>query len=234
VNIDAKDFTQTKAIDEIIRLNETWNPAYIFVDKGYGQVQYETLRKWGHSHPGTGLERKVEAIDSGSSMLTLDPITKNPEKKPVKPFMVNNSVRYFEENRILLNNSDDEFTKQLRDYVVEKRSRDGRPVYSADNDHILDAFNLAMLAFTMKFTDLGRAVYLSEMRVAGPMGQPNSPQRDIASMQLKKQEPKPCNMGVKPRDIQRDERSFFQARTFWDNNRYSTSRFNKPTKRASF
>jgi replicative DNA helicase len=228
VAIDAKEFTQSKAVAKIIELNGVWQPKYIYVDQGFGSTQIEELRRFGHANPDSGMLNKLKAIDFGSSQEIRDPVTKQIVKKAMKPFMVNNSVSFYEKNLVLLNRTDKEYEKQLSDYSVEKRSREGRPVYSTGNDHVLDAVNLALLAYTMEFTDLGKPIYATEMRIAGPMGEPASQASDGIVRIIDREK---TNSGIRPRDIQKDERAFFKTTRLWERGKYRTAKHNRPIKR---
>jgi len=156
VSIDATEFTQLKACQEIIRLNKLWKPMYIYVDQGYGTTQVEELRRYGLDHPEDNILEKLKAIDFGSSIEVHDPVNRTVNKRPMKPFLVNNAVEKFERDMVVLNPADSLLEDQIRAYTVEKQTRLGQPVYSAGYDHALDAFMLALLAFTMEFTDLGK------------------------------------------------------------------------------
>lgn len=233
VDVDSKEFTQTKAVQKIIELNRIWNPKAIYVDEGYGMTQIEDLRRYAHKHPESKILSRLKGINFSSMHEVKDPANKTTIKKPMKPFMVNNAVRYFEDNVILLNKSDTEFEKQLRDYTVAKRSREGRPVYSEGNDHILDAFNLAILAFTMEFSDLGKPVYTSNMHMTGPMGEKRVEQRIDENGDLKivdrTKELKPL---VKPRQIPLTDMDGRRLNRSFNMGQYNSARHNRPIKRS--
>lgn len=164
LSIEDKEYTQTKAVAKIIELNEIWDPGYIYVDQGYGELQIEELRRVGAQRPDTNIIAKLKPIDFGSTIEIRDPKTKTPIKKHVKPYTVNTTVSMFEKQLILLNNHDRDLEKQIRDFSVEHVSPvDGRPVYSQGNDHALIAFCLCMLAFNIEYTDLGHPTYTSKM-----------------------------------------------------------------------
>lgn len=233
VNIDSVEFTQSKAVAKIIELNFRWNPEAIYVDEGYGETQIEDLRRYGNEHKDSNILHRLKPINFSSMHEIRDPQTKMIVKKHMKPFIVNNSVSYFEKNLIILNKMDKEFEKQLRDYSVEKRSRDGRPVYSEGNDHVLDAFNLAMLGYTMEFTDLGKAIYANNMRVAGNLGEKKYEVINDADGTMKIVDKQKANKPViKPRQIMFSERDSNRMERAIRNNSYKSSRFNRPIKRT--
>jgi replicative DNA helicase len=233
VNVDSVEFTQHKAIGTIIQLNRIWNPAYIYVDEGYGETQIEALQRYGNEHKDSNILHKLKPINFSSMHEIRNPVSKMLEKKHMKPFIVNNSVSFFENNLVILNKSDREFEKQLRDYTVEKRSRDGRPVYSEGNDHILDAFNLAMLGYTMEYTDLGRAMYVNNMKIVGNLGQKKADQFTDEDGTMKFVDNSKKNRPiVQPRQIMYNDRDQARQQRAWRTNQYKSNKFNRPIKRT--
>lgn len=231
VTIDSKEYTQTKAVARLIELNFQWQPKAIYVDEGFGAVQVEDLRRYGHDHPESQILARLKPINFSSMHEIRDPVNKQLVKKHMKPFMVNNSVLFFEKNLLLLNRADHEFEKQLRDYTVERRNHEGRPVYSQGNDHILDAFNLCLLAYTMEFTDLGRPIYTTNMMVGGRFGEKRSEQlmengdiKIVDKTQGKKILPVPRFIPITDREGQTFQRA-------WKTNDYLRMRRNRPMKR---
>lgn len=84
----------------------------------------------------------------------MDPITKEIEKKPLKPFMVNQLQIAFERDKIVLSPYDTVLSKQLIDYEVDKITEAGVPKYTSENEHFVDALGLAYLAMVLEFKDL--------------------------------------------------------------------------------
>ncbi len=91
--IARSEYTLTKAVDRIIELNERFNPKHIYVDRGYGEVQVELLKKYGVENPRSGLKEKIKGVAFGESIDVRDPYTKLMIKKEMKPFMVLSSVK---------------------------------------------------------------------------------------------------------------------------------------------
>lgn len=154
VEIPRHEFTYDKAVMKIIELNEIYDLDYIFVDRGAGEYQIETLRKYGINNPESGLAQKVYGVHFGSKISVRDPYTRKSDKKPIKPFMVNNSVILFERGRIALNPKDRRLLDQLTNYRIKSISSSGVPVYNDDEEHMVDAFNLAIHGIITKYTDV--------------------------------------------------------------------------------
>ena len=108
----------------------------------------------GDERPTTGLRNKVKRINFKQVVEIMDPITFEVEKKPIKPFMVTQLQIAFEREKIMLSPFDEVLHKQLIDYVVEKISASGQPVFTSKDEHFVDAIGLAYLAMVQNFKDL--------------------------------------------------------------------------------
>ena len=93
----------------------------------------------------------------------------------MKPFMVENAIRRFEQQQIELSQQDQVLTRQLQSYIITKVSITGRPTYGLTDpqvgDHKLDALLLALLAFQMEKTQFGKARYATHIRLSGGLGE---------------------------------------------------------------
>lgn len=151
------EYTLLNAVQRIIDLNAIFNPRWIYVDRGYGEAQFELLRKHGVQHPITELNKKVIGHTFSDSVEVPDPVTKAMGKKEIKPFMVNNLRQLLEEEMIVFPEGDEGLYLQLISYVVRSKSILGRPSFEmAGNvpDHAHDALILACLAYAVKYSDL--------------------------------------------------------------------------------
>lgn len=157
--IDKSEYTLTNAVNRIVQLNESFNPKHIYVDRGYGEVQVELLRKYGTENPKSNLRDRVKGIGFGESIEIRDPYTKLPVKKEIKPYMVDNLTQYLEKEKIVFPVSDEEMYLQLISYVVVRTTQSGRPVFEAGGsavDHAHDALMLALLAITQNYGDFSK------------------------------------------------------------------------------
>ena len=163
--IPRSEYTLTKAVDRIIQLNRAFNPKHIYVDRGYGEVQVELLKKHGVENPYSGLKDKVKGIGFGESIDVRDPYTKLMIKKEMKPFMVDNLRQFLEKEIILIPESDEELYMQLISYVVIRTTQTGRPVFEAAGsamDHAHDALMLALLAVTQNYGEFFQTNYTTK------------------------------------------------------------------------
>jgi intein/homing endonuclease len=176
-HIQRSEFTQLMGVQTLLEMNKKWKPSFIYIDAGNGSTNYELLRKTAYEQRVKGgdidtarLLDILRRYDSGSSIITKDPITHQEKKTPAKPFMVNASVRMFEQNRIIISSSDQTLEKQLRNYIIDRYTPTKTPVYGMEDekigDHRLDALNLAIVAFHLEFDDLHATKFLTTVAVA--------------------------------------------------------------------
>lgn len=157
--IPRNEYVLTQAVDRVIELNAIFNPKYIYVDRGYGDVQVELLAKYGVEHPQSGIKKKLKGISFAQMIEMKDPATKQTIKKEMKPFMVDNLRTLLEKGQIVFPEEDAELYMQLISYVVVRTTSAGRPVFEASGsqvDHAHDALMLACLAYTQNYGDLMR------------------------------------------------------------------------------
>jgi len=157
--IAKSEYTLTTAVSRIVELNNAFNPKFIYVDRGFGEVQVELLHKYGVENPSSGLRDKVKGISFGESIEIRDPYTKLPVKKEIKPYMVDNLRQYLEREVLVCPISDEELYLQLISYVVVRTTQSGRPVFEAGGsavDHAHDALMLALLAITQNYGEFSK------------------------------------------------------------------------------
>jgi replicative DNA helicase len=156
----------TKAVDRIIQLNSLFSPKHIYVDRGFGEVQVELLRKHGVENPSSKLKERVRGVSFAETIEVRDPYTKLMVKKEIKPFMVDNLRQYLEKEEILFSEHDEELYMQLISYVVVRTTSSGRPVFEAGGsamDHAHDALILALLAVTQNYGEFSKTGFASNV-----------------------------------------------------------------------
>ena len=161
--VHIEKFTQTKAVELIVKFNNKWKCDFIYTDRGHGTF-IERVHEIGlYASPNTQARKLIHAkpIDFGSVIEVIDPWTKEKTKRRTKGYMVNNAVRVFENEFIDISNSDQLLLDQLAGYVIDKVSPNGEPSYGKDpkvGDHMLDAVMLALFAFHMEYSSLIKPV----------------------------------------------------------------------------
>ncbi|MHA1909775.1 MAG: terminase large subunit domain-containing protein [Candidatus Thorarchaeota archaeon] len=177
------NWTQLAACHKVAEMNRLWRPDFIYVDKGFGATQievlhkrgYDALRDHGPNHPDARLRDIVKGYDFGGSVEIRDLFTQQPIKKPSKPFLVENSVRRFESAHFKYPKSDEKYTAQLLGYIIKRTAMSGRPVYEQQDekagDHLLDAVNLALVAFSLEKSQFGKPTYSQTIAVTGRFGE---------------------------------------------------------------
>ena len=148
------EYSYDNAVNWIVALNEIYNPSWIYCDAGSGEYQIERLHLIGEKRPETGLKAKVKRINFSSKLEVMDPITKEMDKKPLKPFMVNQLQITFERDNMILSRYDEVLLRQLMKYEVVSKSNTGIPKYTDVDEHFVDALGLAHLAMVLEFKNL--------------------------------------------------------------------------------
>jgi replicative DNA helicase len=185
-------WTQIAACQRVAELNRQWLPKFIYIDKGFGSTQNEILRKYGYDalsdpergikHPDAKLKDIVKTYDFGSKVKIKDLLTKQDIDKPSKPFLVENSVRRFENKTIQFSRHDEQLEAELRGYAIDHLTPAGSPVYVQTNekvgDHNLDALNLALVAFTLQMSEFGKPVFQTDIAFSGNFGESSSEQAE--------------------------------------------------------
>ncbi|HZG70204.1 MAG TPA: hypothetical protein VEY51_01600 [Chondromyces sp.] len=122
------------------------------------------LRKYGRDNPESGMLQKVKRIHFSEKIEIRDPGTREIDKKDVKNFMVNQTSILLERDQLVLSPFDDMVWKQMMDYQVVRISQNGKPIYTSENEHALDALMLTILGFTIEFPNITKI--LEEIKVA--------------------------------------------------------------------
>jgi intein/homing endonuclease len=156
-NIPKEEFTTPAGIQRVVELNRIWRPMWIYADEGGGDGA-AMLRHHGRMSVGKNpidavLKDIVKSYDFGSKLEIIE-ADGTMVKYPAKPFMVENSVKKFELGEFKYPRGDLLLTKQLNNYVVDRRTPAGIPVYAVKEkkwgDHKLDAVNLALIAVRLE------------------------------------------------------------------------------------
>ena len=163
IEIARSEFTYVNAMNKVIELNAEYQFDWIAIDRGYGETQLELFHKYGEQHPESGLADKVVGYQFSQKIEVIDPYTRKKDEKHMKPFMVNNSVNIFEKGKIALDPSDKYLITELEEYRVKSFSSSGLPTYTSENEHALDAMNLAFLIFAQKYDKLLKKIYSSKV-----------------------------------------------------------------------
>lgn len=153
IEIPKGEFTYDIAVKKIIELDRIYNPFAIYPDRGAGEYQIETLRK--------ALGDKVKGVHFGGSQMVRDPFSREFDKKPIKPFMVNQTVLMLERGQLRIPNRDvDEvIARQMTNYQVERISpKTGEPTYSNVDEHALDGLMLSLLAFINEKPEIAQTI----------------------------------------------------------------------------
>lgn len=200
IEVPRGEYSLDNAVNMAIEVNDIYNPRWIFIDRGYGDYQLERLHIYGEQHPNTGLKNKVVGYQFKQLIDVPNPVKKIFTKEPLKPFMVNSLVKVFEEHRIILSPFDNTLHKQLVDYVVDRITQSGLPVYTSKNEHFVDALGLAYLAMVLKFPEI--AGFIKEIEHGSKISVAPSPFYDTVDRDIRNIEMIKDPWGSKNRPVQ--------------------------------
>jgi hypothetical protein len=122
------------------------------------------LHKHGLENPESGMRTKVKRIQFSQNIEIRDPGTREVDKKDAKNFMISQTSILLDRDKIVVSPFDEMVWKQMMDYQVVRISQNGKPVYTSENEHALDAFMLTILGFTIEFPNITKI--LEEITVA--------------------------------------------------------------------
>jgi hypothetical protein len=159
-NIAAGQFSAASWKQEVIRLNHKWQPDYIYADEGYGHTIIEDLKLLAYemrARASTPIEvstsRLVDRLKSfnfSSKVELRNPVDGSDVSKSGKEFIVENTVRQFEDDNLRFSLYDEQLKRELLNYIILRFGATGKPVYGPESDtvgdHGLDSFMLALAA----------------------------------------------------------------------------------------
>lgn len=187
-----EEFTLNNGLERVKQLNAILNPKFIYVDRGYGDLQVEQLHLYGKEHPETGLRSKVKGISPASSIEVRDPATREKVKKHVKVFKVHNLISMLEREQIVIPNHDEDLYLQLTSYIVARNTSTGMPVFEMPGglpDHAHDAFLLAVMAIAENWGFLMRKTFSKMSVPVSSEGISSLSTKDTSSSKAKKAAP---------------------------------------------
>lgn len=150
-------FTQIRAVEKIVEYNKKWQPHLIWADAGFGGSQLEMLQKYAIENPSSKMLGKIRGVNMKASEEIPDPLTGGLRKKMTKTLMVDLTIRQIENFRCVFPQLEDEvhgLVDQLRNYTIVRYSNSGDPVYSQGEEHALTAWQVAVYAIIMTYSDI--------------------------------------------------------------------------------
>jgi hypothetical protein len=112
-----------------------------------------------HEREGCNLHKIIRPVAFGESKELLDPFTKTKDKKPIKHFMVNQLQILFERDCIWISEYDEMIIRQLENYQVVKKTKNGVPVFTDEDEHALDCTMLCVLGYVEQYPDIMNTIY---------------------------------------------------------------------------
>lgn len=161
LEVPKSDMHYDQAVKLIKGLNDQYNPFAIYCDRGSGEYQIELLR--------SALGDKVKGVHLGSYYDVKDPVSRIRERKPIKPFIVNQTNMMLERGQLRIPSEvvEDTIRRQMTNYQVVKVSgKTKEPIYSSTDEHSLDAMMFAIFAFIEHHPDLVNTIQILEKATA--------------------------------------------------------------------
>jgi replicative DNA helicase len=174
VEIPKSEYTYDNAVRKVIELDAIYRPFAIYPDRGAGEYQIELLRK--------ALGDKVQGVHLGGSYMVRDPYSREFDKKPIKPFLVNQATLILERGQLMIPSRqvDEMLARQMTNYNVERVSpKTGEPTYTNVDEHALDAMMLSIFAFIDRMPEIAKTIEdvqpartaaIADIRFIDPLG----------------------------------------------------------------
>lgn len=155
--IEKGEETQLKAIERIITIHKTiCHCAFIYIDMGFGEVQWEILKKRSEQDISLGLKDRIVGIDFGGKIEYFDSEQRTMVSKPARSFMIENAVLVVE--RLALSIVElEEKEKGLLDQMGKMQyivTPSGNVLAKAENgfpDHSVMSLILALIGFRLNY-----------------------------------------------------------------------------------
>lgn len=155
--IEKGEETQLKAVERILTIHKTiCHCAYIYIDMGFGEVQWEMLKKKSETDLSLGLKDRIVGIDFGGKIEYFDGEQRCKVSKPARSFMIENAVLVVE--RLALSIVElEEKEKGLLDQMGKMQyivTPSGNVLAKAENgfpDHSVMSLILALIGFRLKY-----------------------------------------------------------------------------------
>lgn len=208
-----KEYTQLKAIQKIIEVSQKWKIDQLWVDSGYGSPQIEMLKKYAIERPELKLIHKIKGIQMGGKTEVRDPWTGGMIKKRNKSLIVSITAEKIARGNCIFPSAEEPkggLVDQLRSLRIKRMGLDGDPVFEESEDHAMVAWQCAVYAIMMKYSDINSSIGVSHIDVAPTImrnGRKLIPLQDTGSMNIE-----PDLLNYMRKDIMnRDDRSVFHS-----------------------
>lgn len=136
------EYTLTRGTKRVIELNTLFQPDWVYVDRGFGEMQVETLELYGRQNPSSGLAKKIVPMRYQENIQIQDPITGKMVNYGAKAIIIQHFLQVIAEHRLEFPETDKKFISQLEGYRILGSGRHGI-ITSRRNEHIIDACALA-------------------------------------------------------------------------------------------
>jgi len=177
-------WNSTVAKQTFIELNRKWQPKHWMVDYGYSHSICEDLKLWSLKseqdgmiepmHPDAMIKHILEPVQFGSWTEIEDPFNREITKKTTRGFIIGQVSRLFEpENNLVPISypaSDVDLIASLENYKMLNITGKGTEQYgfeknSGFEDHLIDAFCLALYGIIKHYSELFKRIIAESVRI---------------------------------------------------------------------
>ncbi len=174
-NIPQSEWSSIRWKEEVIRLNQKWELDYIYADEGYGHTIIEDLRAYSLAMQSiekpdarqksiARLVNVIKSLNFSSKIILRSPVDGKEIPKSAKDFLIENTIRIFEEDAIAYPLEDEQLFKELENYTVIRRNPStNKAVYGPKSDkigdHRLDAFMLSLGGLFLELSEYSPNMY---------------------------------------------------------------------------
>lgn len=164
---DVTQNRQIPALEKIIDVLTKWKVDFVYADYGAGELHVEYLQRYGQENPRTKLDKIVKGIRYQSKVEVKNPLSKEIDRKTLKPLMINLTVRRCENielafpieerhnaSKSLTSTATHTLETQMLNFRIDRITPSGNPVYQKTYDHTLMAYCSAIYGFIVEFTNI--------------------------------------------------------------------------------
>jgi hypothetical protein len=148
-SVPQSDFHYIEACRKVIDYYQAYQPDLVVCDAGNGEMQWEYLVMQA-IQMGLPMAERTLKVAFQNKIEVLNPITNEPEKKMLKPFLVAQLQRKFQDREIRFPSHDDELKNQFFNFEIVRINKTG-PEFTKKNEHFVDTFLFLMYALWLTY-----------------------------------------------------------------------------------
>lgn len=148
-SVPQSEFHYLEACRKVIEYYQAYLPELVVCDAGNGEMQWEYL-VFEAMKLGLPMAERTLKIPFQGKIEVLNPVTNEPEKKMLKPFLVAQLQRKLQDREILFPAHDEELKNQFFKFEVVRINKTG-PEFTKKDEHFVDTFLFLMYGLWLTF-----------------------------------------------------------------------------------